>query len=183
MDYKKSKQEERSLHDYRHMSPHSGLLPPYQGDYPSRPISEPRQFNYRRPSETGFVPIQDSGEGGDGIDAAPSSFLPVQEARPPQSRKSDSYMGVLPPLGGLKVEDDDDDDNANSYEGDYDDRQSSEGHFTDLSEIGVSLPNIPNKKYPDVEPVDEYDTAPSDEYRTEPVEENAPSSEPVEEYD
>ena len=157
------------------MSPHSGLLPPYQGDYPSRPISEPRQFNYRRPSETGFVPIQDSGEGGDVMNAAPSSSLPVQAARPPQSREPDGYMGVLPPLGDLKVEDDDD--NANSYEGEYEDRRSSEGQFTDLSDIGASLPDIPNKKHPDAEP------APSDEYGTEPAEEYAPSSEPVEEYD
>lgn len=123
MDYKKSKQEERSLHNYQYMSPHSSLLPPYQGDYPSRTISEPRQFNYRRPSDIGFVPIQDSGEGSDVMNAAPSSSLPVQEARPPQSRKSDGYMGVLPPLGDLKIDDDDDDDdNANSYEGDYKDR-------------------------------------------------------------
>jgi hypothetical protein len=85
-------------------------------------------------------------------------------------------MGVLPPLGDLKVEDDDDD-NANSYEGEYEDRRSSEGQFTDLSDIGASLPDIPNKKLPDTEP------APSDEYGTEPAEEYAPSSEPVEEYD
>lgn len=163
------------------MSHHSSLLPPYQGDYPSRPISEPRQFNYRRPSETGFVPIQDSGEGGDVMNAAPSSSTPVQEAQPPQSRESDSYMGVLPPLGDLKVdddeEDDDDDDNANSYEGDYD------GQFTDLSDIGASLPDIPNKKYPDMVPAEEFRTVPTDDSDTEPAEEYVPSSEPLEEYD
>lgn len=139
VDYKKLTGVEKISNDYRYLS-HSGFLPPHQ-DF-GRPSYEPRQLNYHQPPESGFVPIQVPGGGGD-VNAALGS-LRLQEARAPQSRESDGYIGVLPPLTDLTVDDD-----ADTYVGSEEDKGSTSGQFADLSDIGVALP--------DIEPSVEYD--------------------------